>query len=157
MKKELSAGIIFTDGNSILGCRPFGRKDEKGNYDLPKGHVEPGENPAETAIRETEEETGFKVWEGANLVNLGHFKYIPTKDLHLFLLAMDAIPDPTTLKCKSTFNYRGVEVPEVLGYKLIPIEELDWFFESLTPVVERALDVFSTLKAQTERAEKELE
>jgi 8-oxo-dGTP pyrophosphatase MutT (NUDIX family) len=145
MKKELSVGVIITDGYSILGCRPFGKRDQRGCYDLPKGHWESGESLIETAKREVEEETGFRIWENANLVNLGQFKYTPTKDLHLFLFAEDVLPDPLTLHCASTFDFRGTQVPEMLGYKHVPITELDWFFESLAVVIDQALQVFDKL------------
>jgi 8-oxo-dGTP pyrophosphatase MutT (NUDIX family) len=141
--KELSVGIILTDGYSILGCRPFGKRDKKGCYDLPKGHHEQGETFLETAIREMAEETGFEVWKDANLIDLGQYDYIPTKDLYLYLLAVDCLPDPLDLHCKSTFKYHGKDVPEVLGYKHIPVEELDWFFEPLSLVINQALTTFN--------------
>ena len=55
IKKELSIGTIITDGQFILGCRPFGRKDQEHCYDLPKGHWEEGETYLETAVREYKE------------------------------------------------------------------------------------------------------
>ena len=52
IKKELSIGTIITDGQSILGCRPYGRKDKEHSYDLPKGRREESETYIETAVRE---------------------------------------------------------------------------------------------------------
>jgi bis(5'-nucleosidyl)-tetraphosphatase len=50
-----SAGIIlvrrFEDGPRILGLRRFS------SYDLPKGHIETGEDALTAAVRETEEES----------------------------------------------------------------------------------------------------
>ena len=55
--QEKSAGIIilreFPEGLRVLGLRIFGR------YDLPKGHVELGENILDAALRETAEEAGI--------------------------------------------------------------------------------------------------
>jgi len=143
IEKELSIGTIITDGNYILGCRPYGRKDKEHSYDLPKGHWEDGETYIETAVRECKEETFFDLWPD-HLVDLGKYEYIPTKDLYLFLVALDFMPDLSTLKCPSTFEVDGKKVPEVVGYKLIPITELQWFFKSMEPVVKKALENFDS-------------
>lgn len=57
--KEKSAGIVIFY---------MGRKEPlflllhypQGHFDFPKGHIEKGEDPLTTALRETEEETGLK-------------------------------------------------------------------------------------------------
>lgn len=50
-----SAGGVIIDGEKMLLLdRP-----SRGEVRLPKGHVEPGESPAETALREVQEETGI--------------------------------------------------------------------------------------------------
>ena len=58
--KTVSAGIIIINSkNQILGCKPFGKKDNR--LDIPKGHIEDGETPYQAAIRETFEETGILI------------------------------------------------------------------------------------------------
>ena len=47
---------IVERGRVLLQLRPW-----PPGWELPGGHVEPGEDPAATAIRETEEETGYRV------------------------------------------------------------------------------------------------
>jgi 8-oxo-dGTP pyrophosphatase MutT (NUDIX family) len=49
-----SGGIIIHDGQVLLL-----RKPALGEIVLPKGHIEPGETPEQTALRETAEETGY--------------------------------------------------------------------------------------------------
>jgi|TARA_R110000824_G_scaffold297432_1_gene485629 8-oxo-dGTP pyrophosphatase MutT (NUDIX family) len=49
-----SCGLIVFNGNSVLLIK---RKDE---WDLPKGKHEEGEQYRETALRETDEETGLR-------------------------------------------------------------------------------------------------
>jgi 8-oxo-dGTP pyrophosphatase MutT (NUDIX family) len=151
IKKELSVGTIITDGQYILGCRPYGRKDEKHSYDLPKGHWEDGETYVETAVRECKEETGFDLWPD-HLIDLGKYEYIPTKDLYIFLVALDFMPELKSLKCTTYFEMDGKKVPEVVSYKLIPITELQWFFKSLEPIVEKALEVFDSNIEEDEEA-----
>ena len=55
MKKEKSCGIIVFDEDRVLLIKHNG-----GHISFPKGHVEDGETPKETAIRETFEETGIE-------------------------------------------------------------------------------------------------
>ncbi|MBJ7609920.1 MAG: NUDIX hydrolase [Candidatus Dormibacteraeota bacterium] len=51
------AQTAIVDGSRVLlQLRPF-----PPGWELPGGHVDPGEDPAETAVRETEEETGLRV------------------------------------------------------------------------------------------------
>jgi predicted NUDIX family NTP pyrophosphohydrolase len=68
MPPPLSAGILLfrQDGGEIqvLLIKPGGpywRNKSAGSWMIPKGMVEPGEAPAEAALREFEEETGTKL------------------------------------------------------------------------------------------------
>jgi len=55
MKREFSAGgVVFKDGEVLLIKTPSGA------WSFPKGNIEPGEKPEETALREVWEETGIK-------------------------------------------------------------------------------------------------
>jgi 8-oxo-dGTP diphosphatase len=54
--------------------RPQGKPE--GVWALPKGNVDPGESPAETAAREVWEETGVR---GTLLEKLGDVKYVYTR------------------------------------------------------------------------------
>jgi predicted NUDIX family NTP pyrophosphohydrolase len=56
MKK--SAGFVLIYDNKILLTHPTGAK-WIGTYSIPKGEFEDGEEPLETALRETEEELGI--------------------------------------------------------------------------------------------------
>ncbi len=47
-------GVVCRGDQVLLLARP-----EKDEIRLPKGHIDPGEEPAETALRETAEETGY--------------------------------------------------------------------------------------------------
>ena len=51
----LAGGTVVTDEERILLVR------QRDRWSLPKGGVEPGESFAETAVRETREETGLRV------------------------------------------------------------------------------------------------
>ena len=68
MPPPLSAGILLfrqRDGTTqvllIKPGGPFWRNKDAGAWMIPKGMVEPGEAPAEAALREFAEETGFQL------------------------------------------------------------------------------------------------
>lgn len=77
MKREFSAGgvVVRTLGGRphLAAIRPQGKKP--GTWVLPKGAIDPGESPAETALREVREETGL---EGRVVEKLGDVKYVYT-------------------------------------------------------------------------------
>ena len=136
--KELSCGIIISNGSLILAALPFGKRNEKGSYDILKGRWQEGETHIDTAVRETQEESGLVI-SPKYLVDLGIFNYRPKKGLHLFFFLTDSLPNLVTLKCSSYFSLNGKNVPEMASYRYIEVGDLDWFLPSLVPVLEAAL------------------
>jgi predicted NUDIX family NTP pyrophosphohydrolase len=68
MPPPLSAGVLLfrqrhgqTEVLLIKPGGPFWRNKDVGAWMIPKGRVEPGEVPAEAAVREFEEETGRRL------------------------------------------------------------------------------------------------
>ena len=78
MKREFSAGGVLVKvirGRPMLAAiRPRGKPE--GLWALPKGKIDPGERPEETAVREVREETGV---EGTLVEKLGDVKYTYTR------------------------------------------------------------------------------
>jgi 8-oxo-dGTP pyrophosphatase MutT (NUDIX family) len=79
MKREFSAGGVLVRTVAgrphLAAIRPQG--EPAGTWVLPKGNLDPGEKPPETAVREVREETGV---EGRILEKLGDVKYVYTWD-----------------------------------------------------------------------------
>jgi 8-oxo-dGTP pyrophosphatase MutT (NUDIX family) len=77
VKREFSAGgvLLRTVGGKLhlAAIRPQGKP--AGTWVLPKGNIDPGESPADTAVREVREETGV---EGRLVEKLGDVKYVYT-------------------------------------------------------------------------------
>jgi 8-oxo-dGTP pyrophosphatase MutT (NUDIX family) len=94
MPREASAGGVVIRENAgsweVAVIRPHGRA----LWALPKGHVDPGETPEQTATREVREETGLT----ASLVSsLGEIRYVYQfrgqrifKRVHFFLFHYQA-------------------------------------------------------------------
>jgi 8-oxo-dGTP pyrophosphatase MutT (NUDIX family) len=78
LERELSAGGVLVKrikGRPHLAAiRPQGKPE--GLWALPKGNLDPGEGPAETAVREVWEETGVR---GTLVEKLGDVKYTYTR------------------------------------------------------------------------------
>jgi 8-oxo-dGTP pyrophosphatase MutT (NUDIX family) len=76
--REFSAGGVLVrtirGRPMVAAIRPQGKPE--GVWALPKGNVDPGESPAETAAREVWEETGVQ---GTLLEKLGDVKYVYTR------------------------------------------------------------------------------
>lgn len=77
MRREISAGAVLVRRLRgrwhVAAIRPAGRP--AGTWALPKGLVDAGERPEETALRETEEETGAR---GRLVTKLGDVRYVYT-------------------------------------------------------------------------------
>ena len=78
MEREFSAGGVLVKrirGRPMVAAiRPGGRPP--GVWALPKGNIDPGERPEETAVREVYEETGVR---GRVVEKLGDVKYTYTR------------------------------------------------------------------------------
>ncbi len=149
MSEEMkhSAGILIkTKSGNYLMCHCTGKpKGAYHTYDIPKGQIESGEDPKETAVRELKEETGID-WTNDKehkdaLIDLGVHQYIKNvKDLHLFTITVeDDEIDVTKLKCTSFFiaHFGAVEkeLPEMNGFILS--NDTNFFYVPLMHIIEK--------------------
>ena len=116
---KVSSGIIITDGKNIL----LGHSTGNSHWDIPKGEVDLGETTLETAIRETKEEIGLTFRE-EDLIDLGVYAYLKKKNLYLYKVILDEMPNIDDCVCDSFFKTKkGFELPEMDEFKIFSIEE----------------------------------
>jgi 8-oxo-dGTP pyrophosphatase MutT (NUDIX family) len=116
MPRVVSCGIIVRRApGELLLCHATGR-----NYwDIPKGVRDPDETSIAAALRELREEAGLELRD-YQLQDLGLHRYLPRKDLQLFVLSP---PDPTlsidACNCSTHYTprYGNREIPEVDAYR----------------------------------------
>jgi putative (di)nucleoside polyphosphate hydrolase len=114
----VSCGVLVTDGARLL----LGHATGSPRWDIPKGLADIGEAFADAAVRELREETGLEA-EPAALAALGRHRYLPGKDLALFMWRPAPMPDPATLRCTSSFARRGALLPEFDRFGLFAWED----------------------------------
>lgn len=123
-QKEISAGGIVIR-ETPKGPQVLMIKDHQGKWTFPKGHVEEGEEPSGTAVREIQEETGLN--ELAVRTELGKIRYffrdkwntpgqLVDKTVYYFLLEAPADAEPNP--------------PQDWTHGTEPIADAKWFFLS---------------------------
>ena len=75
VREPTSGGIVFRMSKDQKDIEILLIQDSKNRWTIPKGHIEPGENAKQTAIREIEEETGLKNVSVLTWLGKIHFKY----------------------------------------------------------------------------------
>jgi 8-oxo-dGTP pyrophosphatase MutT (NUDIX family) len=130
--KKVSCGIIITDGTRYLMCHPTGSHW----WNIPKGIMDPGESFDEAAIRELKEETGLSASK-KDIDFIGHFPYKRDKDLALFLMKVETMPDVRKLFCDSTFKQGHKDIPEMDGFQIV---SKSIFLEKINPALRKVVE-----------------
>lgn len=85
VRETTSGGIVFRR-NAKGGLEMLLIKDAKNRWTIPKGHVEPGEEPKATAEREIREETGLQEMRVHSWLGKVNFRYRRTHTLVLMTM-----------------------------------------------------------------------
>lgn len=130
--KKVSAGLLMyrkKEGQVqvflVHPGGPFYKNKDNGSWSIPKGLVEEGEDLFETAKREFEEETGFKVIADKFIELKPAVR--PDKIVHVWAFEGDC--DPVQLKSNTCFvewpprSGKQMEIPEVDRGGFFTIEE----------------------------------
>ncbi len=116
MIEEVSAGGVLLKDNEVLLI-----KNPSDVWTFPKGNIEEGENPEETAIREVFEETGVK---GKIIAPIGEIRYwymregkkIRKKVIFYLMEYLEGNPNPSW-EVKAAAFFPLQEAKKLLKYK----------------------------------------
>jgi 8-oxo-dGTP pyrophosphatase MutT (NUDIX family) len=75
VRETTSGGVVFRHSKKTGGVEILLIQDAKNRWTIPKGHVEPGEDPGATAEREIREETGLQDIEALVWLGKVNFRY----------------------------------------------------------------------------------
>jgi len=86
-----SGGVVFRRNKKTGQLEILLIKDAKNRWTIPKGHVEPNEEPRKTAEREIQEETGLKEMKVMNWLGKVNFRYrrshtLVLMTMHIYLV-----------------------------------------------------------------------
>lgn len=86
VRETTSGGIVFRHAKDTGKIEILLIKDAKNRWTIPKGHVEPGEEPRQTAAREIQEETGLAEMKVYSWLGKVAFRYRRTHTLVLMTM-----------------------------------------------------------------------
>jgi len=91
VRETTSGGIVFRRNPKTNGLEILLISDAKNRWTIPKGHVEEGEEPKQTAEREIREETGLQEMKVYNWLGKVNFRYrrghtLVLMTMHIYLV-----------------------------------------------------------------------
>lgn len=108
----------------LIGRAPNKSKSKPHTWDIVgKGHIEYGDDPAETIVREAYEEGDLDI-EGVPMTYLGNVKYGEGKGFIYVLVLPEA---PNKLECHAVFDWFGKQLPEFVEYQWVRFDEAEEF------------------------------
>lgn len=140
--KVISCGVTFiTPTRKIL----LGKLAGLNRWDIPKGRMELGETPLDTAIREAYEETGFLCNPADLELILENYPFTPSKGLTLFDYTGSLLPDPEV--CRSSVysqkdGLKNIETEEFDAYGYFSLKSArDMCSDNMKRVLEEIFDL----------------
>ncbi len=106
VRETTSGGVVFRH-HGKKGLQILLMQDAKNRWTIPKGHVEPGEEPKQTAEREIREETGLQKMKVHSWLGKVNFRYrrghtLVLMTMHIYLV--EAMGDTDKLHPEDWLN-----------------------------------------------------
>jgi ADP-ribose pyrophosphatase YjhB (NUDIX family) len=107
VRETTSGGIVFRHNEKSKQVEILLIQDAKNRWTIPKGHVEEGEEPKQTAEREIREETGLQDMKVYNWLGKVNFRYrrahtLVLMTMHIYLV--QGLGDTNKLKGEDWLN-----------------------------------------------------
>jgi ADP-ribose pyrophosphatase YjhB (NUDIX family) len=110
VREPTAGGVVFRRNPKDSQIEILLIQDAKNRWTIPKGHIEEGESPKETALREVGEETGLKELKVLNWLGKINFRYRRQQSLVLMtteIFLVHAFKDSDSIRPEDWMN--GIE------------------------------------------------
>lgn len=107
VREPTAGGVVYRRHPSNGQVEILLIQDAKDRWTIPKGHIEPGEQPRETAVREVQEETGLQELKALQYLGKIHFRYRRQQSLVLMttdIFLISALGDTNKIKKEEWMN-----------------------------------------------------
>lgn len=106
MRQRISAGlVVFRHHGGQLEVflahpgGPFFKHKDNGHWTIPKGEIEPGEDPRAAAIREVREEVGVEIDPDGEFIELGSIRQRGGKIVHAWAVEKETCHPAAASRC----------------------------------------------------------
>lgn len=112
--------VVSVKGVLLEGDRVLLALNERDEWELPGGQLEPGEQPTDTLVREFAEETGLSVRVGA-LLDAYRFEVVPGKSVVIIAHRCERVDPSETMRVSP--EHSRLALHPVAGLDQLPLPE----------------------------------